>query len=122
MAKLIRFNTTYFDNGAPKYVAGRHYPIMEETLRCVAAGWAEEVEVDLSMENAQLAAVKAAAAAAQAAAAAEQARLLADAARVAQEELDQANTIVAAAIAEEAKARETESSTAPAVATPPAAQ
>lgn len=108
MAKVIRFNATYYDSGEPKYVGGKHYPITEDTLHLVGTGVAQVVEVDLTLERAQELAEKAAATAAAASTAAEQAKLLADAARAAQEELDQVNTIIAAAAAEEAKARASE--------------
>jgi cell division septation protein DedD len=108
MAKVIRYTANWFNDGALQYEAGKHYPITAETLRHAEIGVAEEVEIDLSLENAQKAAERAAIAAGKATAAAEEARSLADAARVAQEEADQAAAIVAAAAEEEAKVRATE--------------
>jgi hypothetical protein len=113
MAKVIRYLASWFDNGVAIYEKGKHYPISEETLRHVATGCAEEVEVDLTLENAKKAAERAEIAAGKAAAAAEEARLLADAARVAQEEADQAAAILKAAQDEEAKATAAEKGAAP---------
>ena len=43
--KRILFNATYFDSGLPKWEAGKHYPVSEDTQRQVTAGIAEEIEV-----------------------------------------------------------------------------
>lgn len=43
--KRIQFNATWYADGAPKYVAGQHYPVTEETQRQVAVGIAEEIDV-----------------------------------------------------------------------------
>lgn len=45
MPKAVKFNVSYFDAGAPKYEADKTYPETEETLRCVARGIAESVNV-----------------------------------------------------------------------------
>ena len=44
--KRIQFNATWYENGAPKYVAGQHYPVTDETQRQVGVGIAEEISVD----------------------------------------------------------------------------
>lgn len=105
MTKLVRFNAPFFDGGVPKYFAGKHYPISEETLRCAAAGTAEVVDVDIAVDEAEKLAERARRMAEAAAAKAEEARLLADAARAAQAEADQAASIIAGAADEEAKVR-----------------
>ena len=51
--KFAKFNETYFDAGAPKYIAGQHYPITDETKRLIAAGTAEIIQVDLVAQDAQ---------------------------------------------------------------------
>lgn len=43
--KRILFNATWYESGSPKYVAGQHYPVTEETQRQVGVGIAEEIEV-----------------------------------------------------------------------------
>jgi hypothetical protein len=54
--KRIKFNLTYFEVGAPKWEAGKHYPVNEDTQRQVKAGIAEEIEVDAdSIEEPKLA-------------------------------------------------------------------
>jgi len=54
--KRILFNTTFFDSGLPKWAAGQHYPVTEDTQRQVAAGIASEITVDLAeAEQADLA-------------------------------------------------------------------
>ncbi len=97
--KLVRFNVTFFDGGKPKYDAGRHYPINEETERCVAQGIAELVESNTAVAQAEKLAEKARKAAEAAAEAAKEAALRADAARVAQAEADRAQDELAAAAA-----------------------
>ena len=54
--KRIKFNLTFFDVGVPKWEAGKHYPVTEDTQRQVKAGIAEEIEVDAAAaEQADLA-------------------------------------------------------------------
>jgi hypothetical protein len=54
--KRILFNATFFDSGSPKWSAGQHYPVTEDTQRCIAQGIAEEISVDLAeAEQADLA-------------------------------------------------------------------
>lgn len=45
MPKAIKYKTTYFDSGVPKFEEGKVYPVTEETARHVAQGRAEEVNV-----------------------------------------------------------------------------
>lgn len=90
MDKVVRYKETYFDSGAPKFVAGQYYPVTEESTRHVAGGLAEVIEVDLGVEAAQRAADKARAAADRAAAAAAVAKDLAEAAAAAQQLADEA--------------------------------
>lgn len=44
--KAIRFLVPYFWDGAVRYAPGKLYPVTEETLRCVASGSAESIDVD----------------------------------------------------------------------------
>jgi hypothetical protein len=54
--KRIKFKLTYFEVGLPKWEAGKHYPVNEDTQRLVKAGIAEEIEVDAdSIEEPKLA-------------------------------------------------------------------
>lgn len=59
MTQLVRFHHTYFDNGAPVFLADRHYAVTEETRRCVAVGIAQFIEVKLSADKAEQLAQKA---------------------------------------------------------------
>lgn len=45
--KRIKFNTTFFDEGVPKYEVGMDYPVTEETRRQVVIGIAEEIEIEI---------------------------------------------------------------------------
>lgn len=58
MPKAVKFSVTYFDLGAPKYEADKTYPETEETLRCVARGIAESVNVKAAEIEADPDAVK----------------------------------------------------------------
>lgn len=90
-----------------QHAKGQSYEITEDSTRHVAQGFAEEIDVELSAEDAALAAEKAAAKAAKANEAAAEAQALAEAAAQAQAITDQA--------AADQAAQETA-----AVATPPA--
>lgn len=52
MAKIKRvlFNQNFYEVGEVKYAAGQHYPVNEETARCVVAGTADNVEVDMKID------------------------------------------------------------------------
>jgi hypothetical protein len=53
LAKVKRhqFRATFYDSGVPKYEAGKHYPITDETTSQVAAGNAEVVTVEVDPEE-----------------------------------------------------------------------
>lgn len=57
--KVIKFNTTFYDVGVPKYEAGKHYPVTEETQRQVAVGIAEEIDAYVEIDEAEKLAEKA---------------------------------------------------------------
>ncbi len=50
---VVFFNVDYFDNGTVKWGKGQAYPESEDTLRQVALGIAEVVEVDADPEKAE---------------------------------------------------------------------
>jgi hypothetical protein len=49
--KQVRIHNTFFDAGQPKYLAGELYPVTEDTLRQVARGNGEEVDVPAPAET-----------------------------------------------------------------------
>lgn len=53
MAKITRilFVATHYDGGVPKYEAGKHYSVTEETSRSVMQGHAELIEVDMKIDK-----------------------------------------------------------------------
>ena len=53
MTKLVRFNINFYADGAIKYAINMHYAQTEETLRCVALGQAELIEVTVAIGRAQ---------------------------------------------------------------------
>lgn len=57
--KVIKFNATFYDVGVPKYEAGKHYPVTEETQRQVTAGIAEEIDAYVDTDEAEKLAEKA---------------------------------------------------------------
>ena len=46
MPNAIKFHRTFYEGGNAKYEAGKAYPVTEETMRQVALGHAEEVNVE----------------------------------------------------------------------------
>lgn len=50
MAKLVKFNVPFFENGLVKYEANGMYDVNEETERCVAAGHADFVNVKADLK------------------------------------------------------------------------
>lgn len=51
--KGVKFNHNFFDSGHVRYAAGRIYREDHETLRCIARGIAESVEIEIA-ENGDL--------------------------------------------------------------------
>ena len=45
MPKAVQFKDTFYSEGLPKYEAGKSYPETDETLRQIAVGSAESVNV-----------------------------------------------------------------------------
>jgi hypothetical protein len=48
--KRAQFAHTFYEAGTPKYEAGKHYPLTQETRSQIAAGAAREVEVEMDLD------------------------------------------------------------------------
>lgn len=103
--KLALFSVTFYASGAPKFVAGKHYPLTEETAAQIAQGNAALVEASVDVERAQNLAAKAQAAADKATASALQAQADLIAAQEAARLADEAQADEAASASREQDAR-----------------
>ena len=48
--KRAEFLATFYEAGHPKYEAGKHYPLTQETKSQIVAGAAKEVTVDMDAD------------------------------------------------------------------------